>query len=426
MKKQTGLTINTKSAADVAKNSSSRQGSQSSDQPLFKESTVAVIHKVIFYPVGNGDTSQIILSDGRRILFDFCHRNKAENADTPEIDLKAQLKSELQAVKRDYFDVVAFTHADLDHIQGSTSFFELQHANVHHGDGRIKINELWVPAAMLLERADNDHQSEEFVFLRQEARHRLLEGKGIFVFSKPPALMKWLEPKLAARGEPITARDHLFIDAGTIVPSFSLSKDNVEFFCHSPFIKHCDSGKDIIRNDAALVFNIRFQADATYYDYLAVGDATCEVLEDIVQTTKYHKNEDRLKWNLYNIPHHCSYLALNEPGKKGEKETEPKPLVKELMLKGQRDAYIVSSSKPMPQISESYTQIQPPHIQARNTYKAHLNTVYGRELLVTMEEPNANKPEPLVFEISSGGVIRKRSVAVGAAAIISSAPPRAG
>jgi hypothetical protein len=75
------------------------------------------IHQVIFYPVGNGDTTQIILSAGRRVLFDFCHREGAEDDDTPEIDLKGRLKDDLKAAGRDYFDVVAFTHADLDHIQ---------------------------------------------------------------------------------------------------------------------------------------------------------------------------------------------------------------------------------------------------------------------------------------------------------------------
>ena len=103
------------------------------------------IHQVIFYPVGNGDTTQIILSAGRRVLFDFCHREGAEDDGTPEIDLKAVLKEDLTAAGRDYFDVVAFTHADPDHIQGSTDFFELQHAKKYQGEGRIKIRELWVP-----------------------------------------------------------------------------------------------------------------------------------------------------------------------------------------------------------------------------------------------------------------------------------------
>lgn len=173
------------------------------------------LHKVIFYPVGNGDTEQLILDNGRRVLFDFCHRSKSEDESTPEIDLKKRLKEELKEAKRDYFDVVAFTHADNDHIQGSTEFFWLQHAKKYQNDERIKIRELWVPAAMLLETADNDQQSDEFVLLRQEARFRLLEGKDIRVFSKPPALRDWLEAALKERNLPANARDHLFVNAGT-------------------------------------------------------------------------------------------------------------------------------------------------------------------------------------------------------------------
>lgn len=203
---------------------------------------------------------------------------------------------------------------------------------------------------MLLEEADNDHQIEEYVLLRQEARHRLLEGKDILVFSKPQALIDWLEPLLKARGESASARDHLFIDAGTIVPGFTMAKDRVEFFCHSPFIKHCDEG-DIIRNSAALVFNVRFESDSANYDFLEVGDAEYCDLEDIVSTTRFHKNEDRLAWNLFNIPHHCSYRALSDD--KGKYETEPKPLVKDLLRMGKADAYIVSSSKPILDVKEA-------------------------------------------------------------------------
>ena len=384
---------------------------------------MADIHEIVFYPVGNGDTTQIVLSKGRRVLFDFCHRQKSGDADVPEIDLDSRLKEDLQAVERDYFDVVAFTHADLDHIQGSTEFFELQHAKKYQGDDRIKILELWVPAAMLLESTDKDHQTEEFVLLRQEARYRLLEGKGILVFSKPKALADWLEPLLKERGESASARDHLFIDAGTIVPGFTLAEDSAEFFCHSPFVKHCDDG-DIIRNSAALVFNVRVSANGAIYDFLAVGDAEFGDLEDIVSITRYHNNDDRLAWDLFNISHHCSYRALSD--EKGEHETVPTTLVKGLLLMGKQDAYIVSCSKPIPDARDSYEQVQPPHIQARKAYERYLKEVGGRKLLVTMEEPNVNKPGPIVFEISGGGVTWKRSSSKGADAILASRPPRAG
>lgn len=381
-------------------------------------------HEIVFYPVGNGDSVQIILDQGRRVLFDFCHRDKGEDEETPEIDLKKRLRDELKAAGRDYFDVVAFTHADNDHIQGSTAYFELEYAACYQGGDRIKIRELWVPAAMLLEEAERDQLSDEFVVLRQEARHRLLEGKGILVFSQPEALMEWLRPKLEERGEAATARDHLFIDAGNLVPGLTLDSDGAEFFCHSPFIEHCDGDGDIIRNRAALIFNVRFDADGQRYDFLEVGDAEHGDLEDIVEATRYHGNDDRLDWDLFNIPHHCSYKALSS--EKGDRETVPTPLVDELLRQGKPDSYLVSSSKPITDIEESYEQIQPPHIQARKAYERILREIGGRKFLVTMEEPNGYHPEPLTFAIERRGISWLSKATLGAAAIITSRPPRAG
>jgi hypothetical protein len=383
---------------------------------------MADTHNIVFYPVGNGDTTQIIMAKGRRFLFDFNHCKAAEDEKDPRIDLHKRLKEDLKAAKRDYFDMVAFTHADLDHICGSTDFFELWHAEKYKGNGRIKLNELWVPAAMLVEEVARDELSDEFALWRKEARHRVLEGKGIKVFSMPEGVKKWLHPALQAKSEAVTARDHLFVDAGTVVNSFSLAADGVEFFCHSPFIKHCDEG-DIVRNDASLVFNVRMRADGADYDFLQIGDSSWEVLEDIVSITKSHGNEDRLRYNLFNLPHHCSYLCLSD--EKGEKETEPKPGVKELLLYGKQDAYIVSSSCPIPNSKDMYEQTQPPHIQARNAYETYLKKVKGRKFVVTMEEPNAAKPGPVKFEVAVGGVSWIKAIA-GAPAILTSSPPRAG
>ena len=380
-------------------------------------------HKVVFYPVGNGDTCQIVLAGGRRILFDFCHLRTAEDESDPRIDLKKRLKEELEDAGRDNFDVVAFTHADTDHISGCTDFFELRHAVKYQGNGRVKIQEMWIPAALLIEEIERDKLSSEFAILRREARYRVLEGKGIKVFSKPKRLVdEWLRQALKDRGESETARDHLFVDAGTLVNGFTLATDSAECFCHSPFIKHCDEGDDL-RNEAALIFNVRLRADGADYDFLQIGDSTWEVLEDIVAITKAHKNEDRLKWNLFNIPHHCSYLALSD--EKGGKETEPKPLVKELLLHGKMEAYLVSSSNPIPDSKDMYNADQPPHIQAKNAYETYRKKIQGRRLIVTMEEPHASKPEPITFEVTVGGVAWIKVIA-GAPAVLASKPPRAG
>ena len=376
-------------------------------------------HKVIFYPVSNGDTSQIILANGKRLLFDFRHLNQGENDDSPYIDLKKRLREELDEDGRDYFDVVAFTHGDQDHIAHSTEFFELQHAKKYQGNGRIKIDELWVPAAMILETAKSDQQSNEFVIWRQEARHRLIKGEGIQVFSKPDKLKNWLEDQ----GISLESRLHLITDAGSLAKGFSLTVDEVEFFCHSPFIKHCDEGDDL-RNSAALIFQVCFVVNGTRTDYFAIGDSDYEVLEDIVNISKARGNDNRLDWDLFNVPHHCSYRALAP--EKGDKETISTEKVEHLLLHGKPDAYMVSSSEPIKDTDEAYKQEQPPHIQAKKAYVRYLKKVNGRKLLVTMEEPTTKKPAPLIFEITGSGCRLIVKTVAGSAAMITSRPTRVG
>lgn len=376
-------------------------------------------HRIVFYPVGTGDTSQIILKNGKRILMDYRHQKKTEDGTCPEINLKARLKQELKDAGRDSIDVVAFTHGDKDHIENSTEFFELRHAAKYQGVGRIKINTLWVPAAMVLETATNGEQSSEFVIWRQEARHRLKEGKGIRVFSKPEKLKDWLEEN----GLTLESRRHLITDAGQIAPDFDLYTDGVEFFCHSPFIKHVDEGDDL-RNDASLIFNVRFRENGNNYDYLAVGDSTWSILEDIVETTKAHGNMDRLAWDLYNIPHHCSYKALSD--EKGALETIPEAGAKEILLAGKEGGYLVSSSAPILDTKEGREQSLPPHIQAKKCYERYLKEVGGAKFLVTMEEPNATKPEPLEFKVDHQGLSLSRAAISAAGIIISKPAPRAG
>jgi hypothetical protein len=375
------------------------------------------MHQIIFYPVGNGDTSQIILENGKRILFDFRHLKKTETGEEPEINLKDRLKDELKKAKKKSFDVVAFTHGDKDHMENSTEFFELLYADKYQGEGRIIIDELWVPAAMILEMASSDEQSSEFVIWRQEARYRLIEGKGIRVFSKPEKLKDWLKEN----GLTLDSRRNMITDAGQIVPGFTLDKDGIEFFCHSPFIKHVDDSDDL-RNEAALVFNVRFNAGNNTFDYLASGDSKWEVLEEIIEATKYHGNIDRLAWDIYSLPHHCSYLTLSDD--KGDTETRPKPLIKELLLLGKENAYVVSSSNPIEDTKEGREQKLPPHIQAKKCYERYLREVYGAKVLVTMEEPNTNKPEPIIFEIDDSGISRGGKLFFSAIPPIISSPAR--
>ncbi len=365
------------------------------------------MHKLNFYPLGNADTCLIELEKGKMLLFDYANLRDPDNDSDLRIDLETELRNTLEAAKRDYLDVVAFTHGDDDHIHGAPEFFHLEHADKYQGEGRVKIRELWVPASVLLEEGVED----DYRILRAEARHRLKKGQGIRVFSRPEALADWLKQE----GTSLEARQHLITNAGCLVPGFDKQKDGVELFVHSPFSKHCDEG-EIDRNTASLVMQLTFDTETKV---LMTADTVYDVWQDIVQITKAKGNEIRLAWDVYKLPHHCSYTTLAED--KGSTKTEPVEEAKWLLDQAQQSAILVSPSDPIPTQS---TQ-QPPHVQAYNCYRDYIAKANG-QIFVTMEHPSKGKPEKLIIEIDRFGARPLKRIS-GAAAIITSRPaPRAG
>lgn len=375
------------------------------------------MHSVTFYPVGNGDTSLIETKNGKLILMDFYQTTNSTDPNKPEFDVDAALRAKLKAADRDYFDVVAFTHADRDHISGSTAFFHLEHAKKYQGDDRIFIKELWVPAAMLLKIEDDNSEAEEFILWRREARHRLKNKTGIKVFSKPEGL----RDLITSWEMPADSLAEFIIDAGTVLDTFTLQHDGIEFFVHSPWMQRCDeSDADIkrVRNAAALVFNVRFDAQGQIYDYLAIGDATASVLEEIVTITERKNRSDRLQWDLLNIPHHCSYLALADIGNKSTITTEPIATVKQLLSMGKKGSYMICSSAAFKPSKAAEAAIHPPHIQARRTYEAYLQAVGGEAFLVTGEHGDLKQPVPVVVQIQKSGLSVKAVSETASAAVM--------
>jgi hypothetical protein len=372
-------------------------------------------HQFTFYPVGNGDTSLLKLDNNKWILFDYYHQGQGEEDNSPVINLKQKLKDELTSNSRDYFDVVAFTHADNDHIKGCSDFFEFDHADKYTGNGRIKIKELWVPAAMILETGlDGDDDR----VIRQEARYRLKKGYGISVFSKPDELKKYLEDNDLT----IEDRRKFIVDAGETVQAFSLASDGVEFFCHAPFIEQIDDEKEY-RNNASLILHATFNCDGIESRAFIMGDADWDYLEKVYQKTYQRGRTNRLDWNLFYISHHCSYKALSDV--KGDKETIPKPDVKKLLEHGQADSYMVASCKSIENNSDAYNQEQPPHIQAKNCYEKILDSVNGRKMIITMENNNKITPRPVSFKFNYAGCTLM-TILASSTSVAESSPSRAG
>ncbi len=163
-----------------------------------------------FFPTGNADTTLLRLADERLVLFDFADMRNPDDRFDARCDLKLEMRREMERAGQDDFAVVCFTHLDDDHVCGASEFFWFRYAAKYQGPGRVKFREMWVPAGAITEvGVEGDAQ-----VIRAEARHRLLEGEGIKVFSRPEALRKFLEDN----GLTLESRAHCIVDAGQTVP----------------------------------------------------------------------------------------------------------------------------------------------------------------------------------------------------------------
>lgn len=342
---------------------------------------------ITFYPLGNADCSLIEFADGRLMLIDYYKGKQEENEEDKRVKLPEELSDILEDKERDYFDVVAFTHRDADHVQGAEEFFWLEHADKYKGDDRIKIKEIWVPACYILEEGLKDSAR----VIREEAKHRLIKGKGIRVFSQPDSIDDWLKSKDVKPEE----RKHLITSAGNCVPGFTKENGKAEIFVHAPFAFQLDD-EEIDQNRASLVFHITFFEGDTCSRAFFGADTTYDVWEKIVYKTKDEKRLERLIWDIFNISHHCSYKALSE--EKGKDITEPVEDVKYLFDQGQSECYLISSSEVIP---DEETK-QPPHKQAAAYYEEVAGDKSG-EFLVTMNTPTSDKPKPIVILLDESG-----------------------
>lgn len=372
------------------------------------------MHKITFFPLGNADCCRIDLHDGRKILFDYANTRNPDDEDDRRCDLPTILMEDLESADKSDFDVTAFTHLDDDHVCGAPDFFYLEHAEKYRVKGRPKIGELWVPAAALVEEGlEGDAR-----VIRSEARYRFKAKRGIRVFSRPDQLKEWM----AQEDLDFDAHKHLISDAGQLVPGWSKDTDGVEFFVHSPFAEHTDAGEVIDRNDCSLVMQAWFQIDGREVRLILSSDTAHDLWDAIIRITRFHKNDDRLGWDIFKLPHHCSYLSLGP--EKGTSETVPTKPVKWLFeTQSQTGCTVVSTSKSIP---TDDNDDQPPHRQAANYYKSKVAAPKSGEFKVTMEHPSVAKPEPLVIKIDGFGTTILKKIVGGGASIVSRPAPRAG
>lgn len=335
----------------------------------------------MFWPVGTGDSTTIVVQDGIVLQVDLRELHSADEADDDHAALVDELVENLPSVDGEpYLSTFALTHPDKDHIQGFKDLLN-----------RVTIGEIWFTPRVFIE---NDQDlCDDAVAFKEEAERRVQEtinsggdvGAGDRVrligydaLLKEGDFVGFPEDRLTVPGNSITEIDGVDYEG------------DFNAFIHAPFAEETDGD----RNNTSLCMQVVLGDDPSKGGALLFGDIAYKRLRKIIDTTKEAGNEEYLAWKVFLAPHHCSKSAMYQ--KEGEKEVLKQDILDDLTEYQVDGGVIIASSEKIP--SQNASGDNPPHAKAKKRYEE----VADGGFLCTHED--GEDGEPLVFDVSDGAL----------------------
>lgn len=335
--------------------------------------------KILFWPVGNGDCTSIVVDDGIVVQVDIRDLHCAEDADDDHAAVVDKLVANLPEIDgKPYLSAFALTHPDQDHILGFADLLE-----------RVTIGEIWFTPRVFLENKSD--LCDDAIAFKSEAERRVKEtiasaddvGAGDRVrligydsLLETEEFQGFPEERLTIPGNSITE-----VDGHDYEGSFNA-------FIHAPFVEE-DVGD---RNDTSLCMQILLGGDPDGGGVLLFGDIAYPRLRKIFDITDEAGNDAYLKWKVLLAPHHCSKSAMYQT--EDDDEVLKQDILDDLSKHQVNGGYIVSSSEKVP--AQNKTGDNPPHAKAKKRYEE----VADGGFLCTQED--ADSGEPMEFKIDDG------------------------
>lgn len=362
-------------------------------------------HYIKFYPVDNGDTTLITLTDNTTVLIDCKLRTSAED---PEDKTKFDVKKDLLAsIKKrsdnPFIDAFILTHPDKDHCHGFAKHFYQGNPNDYKKANRdneeIIIDEMWVTATLF----DSAESEDAKAFKKEAERRRKLWDNDSSDKDKAGNRIRMIGYNGDDKFEKVPA-----YYPGELANKINGStKDNFEFFVHSPLKKSLiTASSEENKNFSSIVMQARFKINASDKNlaarFLFGGDADHIIWEQVLTKSKKHKNTEKLEWDYFLAPHHCSWTYFNNvPYDAKEENKTPKTSSLEVLDFKVGNGKIIASCKTIKDDDDN-----PPHHAAKVEYEKKVAKGDFIELAIT---PTEDEPKPVVVEISDAGIKRTDS-----------------
>lgn len=346
---------------------------------------------VVFWPVGTGDSSTVVVTDEVLVQVDLNDRATADDDDTPEVPVVDLLVETLPTGSdgRPFLAAFVLTHADLDHCSGFADLLD-----------KATIGELWATPRMwreYLEDGDDADLCDDAKAFHKEVKRRVEAVKAAVADGQEIAL----GDRVLVVGYDTDEHEHNYRDLPKeylLKPGISVTKINgidhagrFEAFIHAPFKDDCAAA----RNETSLSLQITLTEEGGQDGkVLLFGDLAYETIMKIFNYSEYHEREQYLEWNLLLAPHHCSkrVMYVRENGK-DELKTD---ILEAFERHAREDSVVVASSRPIP--SADVDGANPPHVMAADRYRD-----YAGRFICTMEWPSVEDPSPVVLGIDVNG-----------------------
>ncbi|WP_404200204.1 ComEC/Rec2 family competence protein [Streptomyces tauricus] len=345
---------------------------------------------VVFWPVGTGDSTTIVLGDNLVMQVDLRDMKAADEDGAVVAAVIDRLEETLPQPdgKTPYLAVFALTHADSDHCCGFGDLLE----------SSILIGEIWATPRLWRELSEDKPMCEDAQRFQDEVERRVDVTLKAVKDGKEPAS----GDRVRIIGYDEDRKDHSYAqlpDEYFTFPGDVITKvdgedvaDRFEAFVHAPFKDNCAGD----RNDTSLALQVQLKTDdGTVGRLLFLGDLAYPIIKMIFENSEAAGNADRVEWDVLLSPHHCSKKAMYAEGEDGEEELK-QDVLDLLQAHASADARVIASSLPFRDKDEKGNN--PPHLLARNAYES----ITDYPVLCTGEYPSKDEPRPVVFTLEPG------------------------